>query len=129
MSLTIKPVPLLEEITYLWWIEQLSDIISIHPYNGINGLYEQEIYIKNSLKNNQIYKIIAISHIVYDNKIIIRRGEFIRYYANLQQWGQDPFKKGNFNIVIDVRERSMLGKDFNSTLLNPFKIAMVISKL
>ncbi len=127
MSLTIKPVPLFDETKYWWWVKQTSSVFKVDSGLTVNGLIEVSISLHDKEINPHSLTLIALTDVIYNNKVCNKKGTAIRFYSFIR----DRYEK-DFKITIDIRPVSAYGSVFDTVydykLLKEFKCAMFIKK-
>jgi hypothetical protein len=74
----------------------------------------------NKAQSSSTLRMSAITPVVYNGTTVFAAGSDIKYYSQVQKWGQDIFAGGITKVVLDVRPAGTYGQDFNSALLQTF---------
>jgi hypothetical protein len=71
-------------------------------------------------QSSSTLRMSAITAVVYDDEVVFAAGADIKYYAQVQKWGQDLFASQTAKIVLDIRPAGVYGQDFDFALLEDF---------
>lgn len=90
-----------------------------------NGLIEKTVTLGSGFdiqksQSSSTLKMSAQTNVVYNGTTLVSAGGDIRYYSNMQVWGQDFYAGGAAKIILDVRPTSTFGTDFDYTKLQTF---------
>lgn len=90
-----------------------------------NGLIEKTVTLGTGFdiqksQGSSTLKMSAQTAVVYNGTTLVAAGGDIRYYSNMQVWGQDFFAGNAAKIILDVRPTSTFGSDFDYTKLSNF---------
>ncbi len=123
---------------------RISDVVNLTEIKNKtkNGLIDQTFILTGQIpvEDMCLCKIIALTDVVYDNEVVVKQGESIRFYNSLPvvEEKNDRISRGktDFSIVIgpryfvvlDMRPASTFGKDFDSSLLQDFSAAAFIDR-
>ena len=77
-------------------------------------------------ESSSTLRFVTTSAITYNGITIYDAGEAIKYYSQLQTWGQDQFANQEAKVILDVRPRGIYGSDFvQSALTASFEVTPV----
>jgi hypothetical protein len=62
----------------------------------------------------------AVTAVVYNGTTVFAAGESIKFYSQLQTWGEDQFDNQEAKVILDVRPAGVYGSDFDDSLLQNF---------
>jgi hypothetical protein len=74
----------------------------------------------NVQQSTSTLRFLASGNVVYNGVTVFAAGSAIKYYSQLQTWGQDQFASQQAKVIIDVRPAGVYGSDFNDALLQNF---------
>ena len=100
-------------------------LFSASSADTTNGLIDKTVTLGagfdiNKSQASSTLKMSAVTAVVYNGTTVVAAGSDIRYYSNLQTWGQDFYAGGVAKIILDVRPTSTFGADFDYTRLGGF---------
>ena len=76
----------------------------------------------NVQQSSSTLRFSAVTAVVYNGTTVFAAGESIKFYSQLQTWGQDQFANQEANVILDVRPAGVYGSDFDDSLLQNFTV-------
>ena len=76
----------------------------------------------NVQQSSSTLRFSAVTAVVYNGTTVFAAGESIKFYSQLQTWGQDQFANQEANVILDVRPAGVYGSDFDDSLLANFTV-------
>ena len=68
-------------------------------------------------ESSSTLRFVTLNDIDYNGVRIFDAGESVKYYSQLQTYGQDQFANQQAKVILDVRPRGVYGSDFVATAL------------
>lgn len=64
-------------------------------------------------ESSSTLRFVTTSAITYNGVTVYAAGEAVKYYSQMQTWGQDQFANSTARVILDVRPRGIYGSDFS----------------
>lgn len=95
--------------------------------NTVDGLVEATFALGtdfdvNKQQSSSTLRFSAVTAVEYDGAEVFAAGDSVKYYSQLQTWGQDQFAGQEAKVILDVRPAGVYGADFDASLLADFTV-------
>jgi hypothetical protein len=75
----------------------------------------------NVQQSSSTLRFVPTGDVTYNTTtVVFAAGESIKFYSQLQTWGEDQFANQTANVILDVRPAGVYGSDFDDSLLGDF---------
>jgi hypothetical protein len=104
--------------------------LSASTINGVDGLVEATFALGTAFdvqkqQSSSTLRFSAVTAVVYDGTNVFNAGDSIKYYSQMQTWGEDQFADQNAKVILDIRPAGVYGADFDNALLANFTVVPV----
>ena len=74
----------------------------------------------NKSQSSSTLRFSAVTAVVYNNATVFAAGDSIKFYSQMQTWGQDQFANQEAKVILDVRPAGVYGSSFDVSKLQSF---------
>lgn len=77
-----------------------------------------EDFDSNNLNHVSNIHIISNKNIYYSTKLVVKAGEEVPFFSQIEAWKDNPFEHNQLNAVLDLRTLGIFGSEFTPSNLN-----------
>jgi hypothetical protein len=76
----------------------------------------------NKQQSSSSLRFSAVTNVVYNNTVVYTAGDSVKFYSQMQTWGEDQFASQQANVILDIRPAGVYGSDFDDSLVANFTV-------